>query len=86
MSKLSQITDKTYIESIKSIGCMCPNPKRRYISTIIGCGTQFGCCYKTWLCKICKKKYRYQSWVKQHIKREHTKEFTKKRYKYGTMC
>ena len=61
--------------TVSPVGCRCPNDRRRYISTIVGCGQQYGCSYDMWSCSKCPHlRYRYKSWAEQHIHYNHRNE------------
>ena len=61
------------ILDIPQKGCYCNNKKRKYVSSIIGCGKSHGCNYDKFKCSICNKTYQYKSVVYHHIKWSHSK-------------
>jgi hypothetical protein len=64
---------KKLIIDIPQKGCSCDNKRRKFISSIIGCGKSHGCNYDKFKCSICNKTFQYSSSVYHHIKLTHIK-------------
>jgi hypothetical protein len=64
---------KKLIVEIPTKGCKCGTKKRKFISSIVGCGKLYGCNHDKLKCLICEKTFRYPCFVYNHIKRAHQK-------------
>ena len=56
------------ILKIPQKGCLCNSERRKFLSSIVGCGQLYGCNYDKFKCSVCDKTFRYYSFVYNHIR------------------